>query len=141
MRSIGTAERALEHMIVRINDPTRKTFGKLISEHGTIREWIARSRIEIDSGRLLVLNAADKIDQFDAKRAMKEIGMAKIVVPSMAIGVLDRVIQAHGAGGICQDFPLARMWAGLRTLRIADGPDEVHIAQLGRNENKRAPEM
>ena len=67
--------------------------------------------------------------------------MAKIVVPAMSIGIIDRAIQAHGAGGVCQDFPLARMWASLRTLRIADGPDEVHIAQLGRNENKRAEEM
>src|SRR4051794_4714209 len=108
-------------MIARVNDPARKTFGKLIGEHGTIREWIARSRIEIDQSRLVVLNAADKIDQSDAKGALKEIGMAKIVVPDMALKIIDRAIQAHGAGGVCQDFPLARMWSGIRTLRIADG--------------------
>lgn len=141
MRSIGSAERALDYLIARVNDPQRQTFGKLISEHGTIREWIARSRIDIDQSRLLVLNAADKIDRVDAKGALKEIGMCKIIVPDMALRVVDRAIQAHGAGGVCQDFPLARKWASLRTLRIADGPDEVHIAQLGRNENKRAAEV
>ncbi|KAF3085436.1 hypothetical protein TWF569_009333 [Orbilia oligospora] len=141
MRSIGAAERGLDYMIARVNDPSRRTFGKLISEHGTIRTWIAESRIQIDSCRLLVLNAADKIDRNDAKAALKEIAMAKIVVPRTVIDVLDKAIQAHGAGGICQDFPLARMWAGIRTLRIADGPDEVHLAQMGRNENKRAAEI
>ncbi|KAF3930172.1 hypothetical protein ABW19_dt0210310 [Dactylella cylindrospora] len=141
MRSIGAAERALEYLIARVNDPNRRTFGKLISEHGTIRHWIAQARIDIDAGRLLVLNAADKIDRYDAKAALKEIAMAKIVVPRMACDVLDKAIQAHGAGGICQDFPLARMWSGQRTLRIADGPDEVHLAQMGRNENSRAPEI
>ncbi|KAL7273776.1 hypothetical protein RUND412_003353 [Rhizina undulata] len=141
MRSIGVAERALEFMIARVNDSSRQTFGKSLSEHGTILEWIANSRIEIDSGRLLVLNAADQIDRSDAKGAMKLIAMAKIQVPKMACDVVDRAIQAHGAGGICQDFPLARMWATLRTLRIADGPDEVHLNQLGRTENKKAKEI
>ncbi|KAF3901755.1 hypothetical protein AA313_de0202498 [Arthrobotrys entomopaga] len=141
MRSIGAAERGLDYMIARVNDPNRRTFGKLISEHGTIRTWIAESRIAIDSCRLLVLNAADKIDRHDAKAALKEIAMAKIVVPRTVCDVLDKAIQAHGAGGVCQDFPLARMYAGIRTLRIADGPDEVHLAQMGRNENGRAAEI
>ncbi|KAK6542545.1 hypothetical protein TWF694_006492 [Orbilia ellipsospora] len=141
MRSIGAAERGLDYMIARVNDPNRRTFGKLISEHGTIRSWIAESRIAIDSCRLLVLNAADKIDRHDAKAALKEIAMAKIVVPRTVCDVLDKAIQAHGAGGVCQDFPLARMYAGIRTLRIADGPDEVHLAQMGRNENGRAAEI
>ncbi|KAI5849398.1 acyl-CoA dehydrogenase/oxidase [Morchella snyderi] len=141
MRSIGAAEMGLAYMIARVNDPARKTFGKLLSEHGTILEWIARSRIEIDAGRLLVLQAADKIDRSDAKGAMSMISEAKIYVPSMACTVLDRAVQAHGAGGVSQDFPIAKMWAHQRTLRIADGPDEVHLNQLGRTENKRAEEI
>ena len=128
---------ALELLILRANDPARKTFGKLLSQHGSINDWIARSRIEIDAGRLLVLNAADQIDRSNAKGALKDISMAKIYVPSMALVVIDRAIQAHGAAGVCQDFPLARMWAMMRTLRIADGPDEVHLFQLGRIENQR----
>ncbi|KAA8900326.1 acyl-CoA dehydrogenase/oxidase [Sphaerosporella brunnea] len=141
MRSIGVASAALDLLILRTNDPARATFGKVLSQHGTILEWVAKSRIEIDAGRLLVLNAADKIDRSDAKGAMKDISMAKIYVPSMALGVIDRAIQAHGAAGICQDFPLARMWAQMRTLRIADGPDEVHMNQLGRIESRRFKEL
>lgn len=141
MRSIGCAERGLSYMIARVNDPARKTFGKSLSQHGTILEWIAKSRIEIDAGRLLVLQAADKIDRSDAKGAMGMIAQAKVFVPNMALRVLDRAIQAHGAAGISQDFPLAKMWAHQRTLRIADGPDEVHLNQLGRTENKRHTEM
>ncbi|PUU83331.1 acyl-CoA dehydrogenase/oxidase [Tuber borchii] len=141
MRSIGAAERALEYMIARVNDPDRKTFGKLLSEHGSILEWIAKSRIEIDAGRLLVLNAADKIDNSDAKGALSLIAQAKVYVPSMSLTVIDRAVQAHGAAGVSQDFPLARMWAHQRTLRIADGPDEVHLNQLGRTENKRSKEI
>jgi len=137
MRSIGVASVALETMILRVNDQSRKTFGKTLSQHGTILEWIARSRIEIDAGRLLVLNAADKIDRSDAKGALKDISMAKVYVPSMSLTVIDRAMQAHGAAGVCQDFPLARMYSLQRTLRIADGPDEVHLNQLGRVENKK----
>jgi len=81
------------------------------------------------------------IDKTDAKGAMKQIAMAKISIPSMALAVIDRAVQAHGAAGVCQDFPLAKMWAHMRTLRIADGPDEVHLNQLGRRENQRAKEM
>ncbi|KAI5790177.1 acyl-CoA dehydrogenase/oxidase [Geopyxis carbonaria] len=137
MRSLGAASVALDLLILRSTDPARRTFGKTLSQHGTILEWIAKSRIAIDAGRLLVLNAADKIDRSDAKGAMTDIAMAKIYVPSMACEVIDRAVQAHGAAGICQDFPLARMWAHQRTLRIADGPDEVHMNQLGRTELKR----
>lgn len=141
MRSIGVAERALSYMIARVNDPARKTFGKTLSQHGTILEWIAQSRIDIEAGRLLVLQAADKIDRSDAKGAMGMIAQAKVFVPSMTLRVVDRAVQAHGAAGVSQDFPLARMWAHQRTLRIADGPDEVHLNQLGRTENKRHVEM
>ncbi|RKF55871.1 Acyl-CoA dehydrogenase family member 11 [Erysiphe neolycopersici] len=138
MRTIGAAERALELMLIRINDPRKVTFGKQLKEHGVILEWVAKSRIEIDAARLLVLNAAVKIDEYGAKKAMKEIAEAKVLVPKMALKVIDRAIQSFGGAGISQDTPLASMWAQIRTLRFADGPDEVHLNQLGRNENKRA---
>lgn len=125
MRCIGMAERALDLMLVRVTDPSRRTFGKFLSEHGTVVADIAQSRIEIDQTRYLVLSAAQKIDQAKAKGAMKEIGMAKIASPNMLLRVLDRSMQAHGAGGISQDFPLAHFYASARTLRYADGPDEV----------------
>ncbi|ORX60581.1 acyl-CoA dehydrogenase NM domain-like protein [Hesseltinella vesiculosa] len=141
MRTVGIAERALELMLARVTDPSRRTFGKNLAQHGTIVQDIARSRIEIDRARFLVLNAAQKIDKGDAKSALKEISMAKVDVPNMALQVIDRAIQAHGAGGLSQDFPLARLYAGVRTLRFADGPDEVHLAQLGRNELRRAEEI
>jgi acyl-CoA dehydrogenase len=130
MRAIGAAERALEFLISRINDPLKMPFGVPLSSHGVIIEWIARSRMEIDASRLIVLNAAIKIDSGDAKTALKEIAEAKILVPSMALAVVDRAVQAHGAMGVCQDTPLANMWAHMRTLRIADGPDEVHLQQV-----------
>ena len=136
MRSIGAAERALEWMIARINDKNKSTFGQPLSSHGVLIEWIAKSRLEIDAARLVVLNAAVRIDQKDAKHALKEIAEAKILVPNMALTVIDRAVQAHGAMGVCQDTPLANMWAQIRTLRIADGPDEVHLAQMGKRENK-----
>lgn len=100
-------------------------------------ERIARSRIEIDSARLSVLNAAIMIDQGGAKHALKEIAEVKVQVPRMLTEIIDRAIQAYGAGGVSQDTPLANMYSGARTMRIVDGPDEVHILQLGRNENKR----
>jgi acyl-CoA dehydrogenase len=124
-------------MIARVNDPTRKTFGKPLSQHGVLLEWIGRSRMEIDSARFVVLNAAIKIDETDAKGAQREIAQAKVLVPQVALAVIDRAVQAHGAAGVSGDFPLASMWAHMRTLRIADGPDEVHLQQMGRNENKR----
>ena len=138
MRSIGAAEKALEFMLSRINDPQKKPFGKQLNEHGVILEWVAKSRLEIDAARLIVLNAAMKIDAGDAKGALLEIAEAKIMVPRVALDVIDRAVQAFGAMGVCQDTPLANMWANIRTLRIADGPDEVHLQQMGRNENKRA---
>lgn len=141
MRSIGAAERALEWMIARVNDPIKKPFGKQLSEHGVILEWIAKSRLEIDAARLIVLNAAIKIDESDAKGALKEIAEAKVLVPQMALTVIDRAIQSFGAAGVCQDTPLANMWANIRTLRIADGPDEVHLQQMGKNENKRGKDI
>jgi len=135
MRTIGAAERALEYMIARLNDEKKKAFGQPLSSHGVLIDWVAKSRIEIDAARLIVLNAAIKIDQKDAKFALKEIAEAKVLVPTMALTVIDRAVQAHGAMGVCQDTPLANMWAQIRTLRIADGPDEVHLAQLGKREN------
>lgn len=98
---------------------------------------IARSRIDIDAARLIVCNAAIKIDQSTAKGALKEIAEAKVLVPQTLLEVLDRAIQAYGGAGVCQDTPLAYMWAHGRTMRIVDGPDEVHLQQLGKNENKR----
>jgi acyl-CoA dehydrogenase len=121
-------------MIARAN--TRFPFGKALSEQGVILDWIARSRIEIDASRLMVLNCASMIDKGDAKFARAEIGMCKILVPTMACTVLDRAIQTHGGGGISQDFPLARIWSYLRTTRLADGPDEAHVMQLGKGENR-----
>jgi len=100
-------------------------------------ERVARSRIEIDAARLAVLNAAITIDTKDAKFALKEIAEAKVLVPTMALTVIDRAIQAYGGAGVSQDTPLANMYAQGRTMRIVDGPDEVHLLQLGRNENKR----
>lgn len=141
MRCIGAAETALEWMVARVNDPQKKPFGKLLSEHGVILEWIAKSRLEIDSARLIVLNAAMKIDEKDAKNALKEIAEAKVLAPQMALTVIDRAVQSYGGAGVCQDTPLASMWAQIRTLRIADGPDEVHLQQMGKYENKRGKEV
>lgn len=130
MRSLGAAEEALGTMMARVTN--RKTFGKTIAEHGTINEWIARSRIEIDYARLLVLAAAHKMDIAGPKAALLDIAKAKIECPNVCLRVVDRAIQAHGAEGVSQDQDLARAWAFNRTLRIADGPDEVHLYQLGR---------
>lgn len=138
---VGQAERALDWMLARINDGKRKTFGKELKQHGVMLEWIAKSRMEIDSSRLMVLNAAVKIDATSPKEALKEIAEAKVFVPNMVLAVIDRAVQSWGAAGICQDTPLAYMWAQVRTLRIADGPDEVHLQQMGRNENKRAEKV
>ncbi|KAF4120821.1 acyl-CoA dehydrogenase [Geosmithia morbida] len=140
MRTIGSAERALDWMLMRVNDSRKTPFGKKLREHGVILEWIARSRIEIDSARLVVLNAAIKMDDLGPKRALKEIAEAKVLVPQMALTVIDRAVQSFGGAGVCQDTPLANMWAGIRTLRLADGPDEVHLQQMGRNENRRGKE-
>ncbi|KIH88600.1 acyl-CoA dehydrogenase [Sporothrix brasiliensis 5110] len=137
MRTIGAAERALDWMLMRINDPQKTPFGKRLREHGVILEWVARSRIEIDASRMLVLNAAITMDEQGPKAALSQIAEAKVMVPNMALTVIDRAVQAFGGAGVSQDTPLAGMWANIRTLRLADGPDEVHLAQMGRNENKR----
>lgn len=141
MRAIGAAEKALDWMLMRINDPQKTPFKKQLKEHGVILEWVAKSRIEIDAARLIVLNAAIKIDNLGAKGALKEIAEAKVLVPQMALTVIDRAVQSFGGAGVCQDTPLANMWANIRTLRLADGPDEVHLQQMGRNENKRGAEV
>ncbi|KAI1331972.1 acyl-CoA dehydrogenase [Xylariaceae sp. FL0255] len=138
MRTIGAAERALEWMLMRIDDPKKTPFGKKLREHGVIVQWVAKSRLEIDAARLVVLNAAVRMDDLGPKAALREIAEAKILVPQMALTVIDRAVQAFGGAGVSQDTPLASMWAGIRTLRLADGPDEVHLSQMGRNEIKRA---
>jgi acyl-CoA dehydrogenase len=126
MRCIGMAERGLDLMLARTTDPTRRPFGTTISKHETVIADIAASRIDIDQARFLVLSAAHKMDQVKAKGAMKEISMAKIVAPNMVLRVLDRAMQAFGAMGVSQDTPLAHFYASARTLRFADGPDEVN---------------
>lgn len=137
MRSVGAAEKALEWFLARAQDPSKKPFGQLLSEHGIILERIAKSRMEIDAARLAVLNAAIKVDEGDAKQALKEIAEVKVFVPQVLLDVLDRAMQAYGGAGVSQDTPLASMWANSRTMRIVDGPDEVHLLQLGRNEAKK----
>ncbi|MBN2909490.1 acyl-CoA dehydrogenase [Polycladomyces sp. WAk] len=132
MRLIGAAERALELMVRRVKE--RVAFGKPLSEQGVIREWIADSRIEIEQARLLTLKAAYMMDIAGNKVAKKEIAMIKVVAPNMALKVIDRAIQAFGAAGVSEDVPLAFMWANARTLRLADGPDEVHRRAIARME-------
>ncbi|WP_179400771.1 acyl-CoA dehydrogenase family protein [Burkholderia guangdongensis] len=132
MRSIGAAELALELLLDRAQE--RKTFGKYLHQHGTVGEWIARSRIEIDQARLLVLKAAWMIDKVGAKAARKEISMIKAVVPTMHTNVCDRAMQVFGAMGISPDTPLADHWTWGRALRYADGPDEVHLQSIARME-------
>jgi acyl-CoA dehydrogenase len=132
MRLIGMAERALNEMCLRSD--TRTTFGKKLSQQGVILEMIAKSRIEIEQARLLTLKAADMMDKHGNKIARKEIAMIKVVAPNMALRVIDRAIQVHGGGGVSDDYGLANAWAGARSLRLADGPDEVHLAQIGKLE-------
>lgn len=128
-------------MLMRINDERKKPFGKLLSEHGVILNWIAKSRIEINAARLVVLNAAHKMDVDGPKAALREIAEAKVLMPETVLTVIDRAVQSFGGAGISQDTPLASMWAQARTMRLVDGPDEVHLAQMGRNENKRGKEV
>ena len=135
MRLIGVAERSLEAMCKRVQ--TRVAFGKPLAEQGTIRADIALSRIEIDQARLLTLKAAHLMDTVGNKEARTEIAMIKVIAPSMALRVIDRAIQAHGGAGVSDDFDLAAAWARARTLRLADGPDEVHMETIARLELKK----
>jgi acyl-CoA dehydrogenase len=132
MRSIGAAERALEKMCERVT--SRVAFGKPLAQQGVILEWIADSRIEIDQARLLTLHAAEKMDREGNKAARAEIAMIKVVAPNVALRVLDRAIQAFGGAGVNEDAGLAHSWAGQRTLRLADGPDEVHRVTIAKVE-------
>ena len=132
MRSIGVAERALEAMCQRAL--SRVAFGKRLADMGTVRRDIAESRIEIDQARLLTLHAARKMDEVGNKVARAEIAMIKVVAPNVALRVLDRAVQVHGAKGVSQDTWLAMAWAHARTLRLADGPDEVHLESLAKHE-------
>ncbi|WP_045523861.1 acyl-CoA dehydrogenase [Neobacillus niacini] len=135
MRLIGAAERALELLCKRVQ--VREAFGRPLSSQGVIKEWIADSRIEIEQARLLTLKAAYMMDTVGNKEAKTEIAMIKVVAPNMALRVIDRAIQAFGGAGVSNDFPLAAMWANSRTLRLADGPDEVHRAQIAKLELKK----
>ena len=135
MRLIGQAERALELMCKRVK--ARVAFGKPIAEQGTIRADIAASRCEIEQTRLLVLKAAHMMDTAGNKAAQGEIAMIKVIAPNMALRVIDRAIQAHGAAGVCEDTFLAEAWANARTLRLADGPDEVHRNAIAKLELKK----
>ena len=136
MRQIGAAERALELMCRRA--ASRTAFGKTLAEQGVVQDWIAESRVRIEQARLLVLKTAWLMDTVGNKGAHTEIQAIKIVTPAMAQWVIDRAIQAHGGGGVSQDFPLAHLWASARTLRFADGPDEVHKRSLARRELRKA---
>jgi acyl-CoA dehydrogenase len=135
MRQIGSAERALEAMCRRAT--SRIAWGKPIADQGVVQDWIAESRVRIEQARLLVLKTAWLMDTVGNKGAHAEIQAIKIAVPRMTEWVIDRAIQAHGAGGISQDFPLAAAWAGARSLRFADGPDEVHKRSLARRELRK----
>jgi acyl-CoA dehydrogenase len=132
MRCIGVAERALETMCKRVQ--SRVAFGKPLAEQGTIRADIASSRMEIEQARLLTLKAAYMMDTVGNKAARAEIAMIKVVAPNVTLRVLDRAIQAHGGAGVSQDTFLAAAWANVRTLRLADGPDEVHTESIARQE-------
>lgn len=135
MRQIGVAERALEKMLKRVKE--RSAFGKTLAEQGTIMADIANSRMEIEQARLLVLKAAYMMDTVGNKEARAEIAMIKVAVPNMTLRVVDRALQAHGAGGVTTDFGLAISWAHSRTLRLADGPDEVHRVAVAKLELRK----
>jgi acyl-CoA dehydrogenase len=135
MRMIGLAERSLEAMVARVK--SRVAFGRPLADQGVIREWIADSRMEIEQARLLTLRAAHMMDTVGNKVAQAEIAMIKVVAPKMLLGVIDRAIQAHGGGGVSQDFGLAYAWARSRVMRIVDGPDEVHKRAVARLELRK----
>ncbi len=135
MRAIGAAERALELMCKRA--ASRVTFGEPVASRGNVQDWIAESRIEIDMARLLTMKAAWLMDTVGNKHARTEISAIKVAAPNVALRVIDRAIQVHGGAGISDDFPLATMYAHLRTLRLADGPDEIHKRTIARQELRR----
>ncbi len=135
MRLIGIAERALELMCERAEN--RVAFGKKISEQGVVRQWISEARMKIEQARLLVLKTAWMMDEVGNKAARREIAMIKAIVPQMALKIVDRAIQTHGGAGVCQDFPLAYFWTTARMLRLADGPDEVHLESVAKMELKK----
>ena len=138
MRAIGAAERALELMCDRADD--RETFGKPVSHNANVRDWIAEARMELEMARLYVLKTAWLMDTVGNQHARIEIAGIKVAVPNIALKIVDRAIQVHGGGGVSDDFPLAAMYAGLRTLRLADGPDEVHKLSVARQELRRQRE-
>ncbi len=135
MRTIGAAERALEAMCRRVQ--SRVAFGKTIGEQGVVQEWIADARIDIDQSRLYTMYSAWLMDTQGNKAARTEVSAIKVAVPNMALRIIDHAIQAHGGGGVTEDFGLAQMYAGIRTLRLADGPDEVHRMTVARRELRR----
>ncbi|HXM54612.1 MAG TPA: acyl-CoA dehydrogenase family protein, partial [Candidatus Dormibacteraeota bacterium] len=135
MRMVGMAERALELMCRRAHE--RIAFGRPLAQQGVIQDWIARSRIEIEQARLLLLKAAWLMDTVGSRSARTEIAAIKVVAAGMACQVVDRAIQVHGGAGVTEDFPLAAMYAYARTLRLADGPDEVHLMTVARRELAR----
>ncbi|KAG0100346.1 hypothetical protein BGZ93_002215 [Podila epicladia] len=141
MRCIGMAERTLDEMVARVTNPSRRTFGQILARHGTVAADVAKIRIDINAARLMVLAAADKIDKVGAKDALRDIAMAKVMVPNVLQRTIDLAIQAFGAAGLSQDYPMARFFAAARSIRIADGPDEVHIQQLARFELIRGDDI
>ncbi|MGB2710499.1 MAG: acyl-CoA dehydrogenase family protein [Conexibacter sp.] len=135
MRAVGAAERALELMCKRADE--RETFGKPVSTRSNIRDWIAEARIELEMLRLLVLKTAWLVDEVGGKNARIEVAAIKVAAPNVALKIIDRAIQVHGGAGVSDDFPLAFMYAHMRTLRLADGPDEVHKLSIARRELRR----
>jgi acyl-CoA dehydrogenase len=135
MRAIGAAERALDLMCRRAD--ARETFGRPVSTRENVREWIAESRMEIEMVRLLTLKTAWLMDTVGNREARTEIAAIKVAAPRMALKVVDRAMQVHGGAGVSDDTPLAQMYAHLRTLRLADGPDEVHTMTIARQELRR----
>jgi acyl-CoA dehydrogenase len=135
MRTIGAAERALELLCTRAGE--RVTFGEPVASRSNIRDWIAEARIELEMIRLLTLKTAWLMDTVGNKHARTEIAAIKVAAPEIALRIIDRAIQVHGGAGVSDDFPLARMWAHIRTLRLADGPDEVHKMTIARGELRK----
>jgi acyl-CoA dehydrogenase len=135
MRTIGAAERALDLMCQRAM--TRETFGAPVATRSNILDWVAEARIELEMIRLLTLKTAWLIDTVGNKHARTEIAAIKVAAPNVALKIIDRAIQVHGGGGVSDDFPLAMMYAHVRTLRLADGPDEVHKLSIARNEFRK----